>query len=88
MNDMTYEYDDMKGFHDGITRKVHGDMDFHFCHGSVSKCFFSVNLTYLVTKNHSISSTGQKLKKPQAYFRRRCKLHLRVTFLRSRKLVS
>ena len=67
---------------------VHGGMDFHFCHGNASVRYFSVNLTYLVTKNHNISSRGQKLKNPQPYFRRRCKLHWRVLFLRNHKLVS
>ena len=47
-------------------RVVHGDMDFHFCLQNVSVRFFSVHLTYLMSKNHSMCR-GRKLKLPQPF---------------------
>ena len=54
-----------------LGRVVHRDMNFHFCCQNVKGTLFSVELTYVMMKNHSMSSRGQKLRKSQLHFRER-----------------
>ena len=64
-----------------IGRVVHRDMDFHFCHQKVNGTVFSVQLSYLMVKNHNKSSRWQDLRKSHAYFVGRCGRHWWIPFL-------